>query len=1169
MTTKNRLVTAGKTADTWERPELRHEGPATQHEASVREQLQAATDNLQDKHPQGPPRGGEDEGPNWTDSQTTTRLRIRNMIGTTETTVLCQCGKPCKNLRGLRIHQAKSKCQPAKKVVERAVPTGETVENHSQESNHSTEDLLSTASSQESRETEQVGAAPTQAHLAEKTQKINWPPSNSTEWSEFDNDLDNILETALTGKVERKIESFGKLVYAVAKERFGVLKEKGKKEATPNRREQKISGVRKELRSLRKRFRLSTPEEKDGLAQLRSELRSQLKSLRNAERIRKAGKEREKRRASFVANPFRFAATVLEGKRSGKLTCERQQVEDYLKVTHSDEHRNVPLGENHRIEPVKTPEKPFDIKEPTMKEVGDVVKKARAKSAPGPNGVTYKVYKKCPKLLQRLHRLIKVVWRKVVVPACWQLAEGCFVPKEEQSSLLGQFRTISLLNVEGKIFFAILAKRLTTYMLNNDYIDTSVQKGGVPGFPGCIEHTSVISQLIRDAKINRSDLTVVWLDLANAYGTVPHKLIAVALDHYHVPETIQRLITTYLEGIYIRFTVQEYTTSWQKLEKGIVTGCTISVVLFIMAMNLIIEAGQRETRGPLSNTNIRQPPSRGFMDDLTITTPSIIQARWILTALGDTVAWARMKFKPAKSRCMILKKGQITSKFHLYVQDEEIPSIVGNPVKCLGKWYDDSLTDKKNSIRLQQQATEGLKGIDKSGLPGKFKAWLFQYGLLPRLAWPLMLYEVSLTTVESIERSVNKHLRRWLGVPPCFSSVGLYSKTAKLQLPLTSVVEEFKTGKARLVMTLKDSNDSHVRKAGVEVRTGRKWSAAKAVDEAESRLRHKDIVGAVCIGRQGLGTAHTPRWRGADAAERRQLVQKDVRQREEESRHVRAVEMGKQGEWTKWDTEQRKLPWNQIWSATPWQLKFLLRSVYDVLPTPTNLCTWGLSAEPNCHMCSKPANLEHILSSCRVSLTQGRYRWRHDQVLKALAHVIDLKRREKKRAYIGHTQIQFVKAGGTIPHKPKSTRQGILDDAADWELMVDLGKKLVFPSIVETLLRPDIILVSKSKRKLIAVELTVPWETRCQQAHERKLAKYQELLNECRQKGWQTWNLPVEIGCRGFPASSCWKTLGILGIVGCGRKKAVDQLGREAEKASRWLWIRRESSWMPTTESGV
>ena len=47
----------------------------------------------------------------------------------------------------------------------------------------------------------------------------------------------------------------------------------------------------------------------------------------------------------------------------------------------------------------------------------------------------------------------------------------------------------------GKIFFAILAKRLTSFLTGNSYIVTSVQKGGVPGFSGCVEHTSAITQL--------------------------------------------------------------------------------------------------------------------------------------------------------------------------------------------------------------------------------------------------------------------------------------------------------------------------------------------------------------------------------------------------------------------------------------------------------------------------------------------------------------------------------------------------------------------------------------------------------------------------------------------------------------------------------------------------
>ena len=49
------------------------------------------------------------------------------------------------------------------------------------------------------------------------------------------------------------------------------------------------------------------------------------------------------------------------------------------------------------------------------------------------------------------------------------------IPKEQNSKDINQFRPISLLNVEGKIFFAILASRLTKYLLTNEYIDTSVR----------------------------------------------------------------------------------------------------------------------------------------------------------------------------------------------------------------------------------------------------------------------------------------------------------------------------------------------------------------------------------------------------------------------------------------------------------------------------------------------------------------------------------------------------------------------------------------------------------------------------------------------------------------------------------------------------------------------
>jgi hypothetical protein len=798
--------------------------------------------------------------------------------------------------------------------------------------------------------------------------------------------------------------------------------------------------------------------------------------------------------------------------------------------------------------------------EPKLQEVKDVVKKARTASTPGPDGIPYKVYKYCPKFTTRLWKALKVIWRRGHMPDSWMFAEGCFIPKEENSQELSQFRTISLLNVEGKIFLAIMARRMTTYMLANHYIDVAVQKGGIPGVSGCLEHTGVLTQIIREVRKNKGDLAVLWLDLANAYGSIPHKLVELTLQKYHVPAQIQQLLKHYFDHFKMRFTVNDFTTSWQRLEVGIVTGCTISVILFAAAMNLLVKSAEKKSRGPVMVTGVKQPPTRAFMDDMTITTKTVVEGRWMLKDLEELIDWSRMAFKPAKSRSLVLRKGKVIDHIRFKIGGDYIPTVTQKPVKSLGKWFDDTLKDARGIKSMEKQANEWMVTVDRSGLPGKYKAWCYQHGILPRLLWPLLVYDVPLSKVELLEMMISRYLRRWLGVPRSLCSIGLYSTSSKLQLPLKSVTEEFKATKARQVMMLRDCRDDKVKNAGVQVKTGRKWSAAKAVDDAESRLRHLDIIGTVTTGRQGLGCITRSRWKTANATERRSMVQVEVRKTVEEGRHVRAVSMKKQGNWLRWDgARQKKLTWADVWKMESHKLSFLLKSVYDVLPSPTNLYTWGLAEDPNCKLCGRPANLEHVLSSCRTALTQGRYRWRHDRVLAALAGSIDTARKKERSIRKGQF-IKFVKRGEE--KKTNKDESGLLAIAKDWEMRADLKKQLVFPTeVFSTRLRPDIVLWSASTKALVMLELTVPWEERIEEAYERKKAKYQQLVEDCQQKGWKTSCLPVEVGARGFVGQSVWRALGILGMTGVSRKVTIAEIGRECEEASRWLWQRREQPW--------
>ena len=173
-------------------------------------------------------------------------------------------------------------------------------------------------------------------------------------------------------------------------------------------------------------------------------------------------------------------------------------------------------------------------------------------------------------------------------------------------------------------------------------------------------------------------------------------------------------------------------------------GCTVSVILFPTAMNLWLETGRKGCRGPVAVDGTRHPSCRAFMDNVTVLTSSIICNQWVLKALEKMANWGRMQFKPSKSRSLCLQKGKVT-KHAFSVQGERIPMIQEEKITCLGKVYDSSLKDINSIKDVQEKLSEWLRTIDKSQLLGRFtcKVWCYQFGIIPRLHWPFLLYDIN------------------------------------------------------------------------------------------------------------------------------------------------------------------------------------------------------------------------------------------------------------------------------------------------------------------------------------------------------------------------------------------------------------------------------------------
>lgn len=92
---------------------------------------------------------------------------------------------------------------------------------------------------------------------------------------------------------------------------------------------------------------------------------------------------------------------------------------------------------------------------------------------------------------------------------------------------------------------------------------------------GCIELTGVVKQLLKDAKYSKEDFVILWLDLSNAYGSIPHKLVKGSLKKKYLPEKIKDLIIGYYDKFKIRIWTENSRSNWYMLERGIITGCML------------------------------------------------------------------------------------------------------------------------------------------------------------------------------------------------------------------------------------------------------------------------------------------------------------------------------------------------------------------------------------------------------------------------------------------------------------------------------------------------------------------------------------------------------------------------------------------------------------------
>ena len=120
----------------------------------------------------------------------------------------------------------------------------------------------------------------------------------------------------------------------------------------------------------------------------------------------------------------------------------------------------------------------------------------------------------------------------------------------------------------------------------------------------------------------------------------------------------------------------------------------------------------------------------------------------------------------------------------------------------------------------------------------------------------------------------------------------------------------------------------------------------------------EEIVGTVAKRRVGIGLHPQGWWSNESRINKRKMVSEEIHHLEEVRHIATAIGQRKPVARTKWESvKHRGVTWGDLKHMEPQKLSFLLKPIYNVLPTPVNFHAWGLTTSERYRVCGKTSNL--------------------------------------------------------------------------------------------------------------------------------------------------------------------------------------------------------------------
>lgn len=363
-------------------------------------------------------------------------------------------------------------------------------------------------------------------------------------------------------------------------------------------------------------------------------------------------------------------------------------------------------------------------------------------SSPGPDKVNYSHLRDIDPECKLLTHLFNKIITDGQSPDSWRCFKTTLIPKPNKSSYdeMSSWRPIAVANSSYKLFTSILSDRLYKWVCEQKILHPG-QKGGTE-YEGCIDHNAVLNAIFERANSrshNQRNVSIAWLDIRNAFGSVPHQYLWQCLHAIGVGDDFVGVLKELYQNTVTFFKCGTIVTPEIPVNVGVKQGCPISMLLFAIAINPLLMAIDRcnVDKYDLFGHKIQ---ILAYADDLAIVANNERDLQTLLNTAVHTGRQCNLLFEPKKCAFIHLPatNGNISP---ITINSQDIMSLAS------GQFYEYLGVPVGNKIdqtphKLLDEVCGNIEKINASGLMKHQKLKAIKTFIFPKITFAFRTREI-------------------------------------------------------------------------------------------------------------------------------------------------------------------------------------------------------------------------------------------------------------------------------------------------------------------------------------------------------------------------------------------------------------------------------------------